>query len=200
VPLPGTPMDEEENELLALEHTSDAPAADTAMAEPPGDPEFDRLYATYVPLLRRIAMRKFSIPREDVDPLIHDVFATYLTHSERVRELHPYLIGGICNAARRYWQKSDAERAVFCDRAPGEDLPDQALLDEVARSMDLRTVLGRLGPSCRELLYRFYIRGESASSIAESRSTTANSIFQILSYCRRSARAAFRSRREGAST
>ena len=186
-------MDEEPKDLLAVEQ---AAQAEEALVQT--DPAFDDLYATYFPLLRRIAMRKFAIPREDVDPLIHDVFATYLTHSSRVRELHPYLIGGICNAARQYWRKHDAERAMFSDATPCEELPDDALLDAVARSMDLRTVLGRLGASCRETLYRFYIRGESAQSIAASRSTTSNSIFQLLSYCRRSARAAFLAIREGA--
>jgi RNA polymerase sigma factor (sigma-70 family) len=187
-------MDEDQNDLLAAEQATHA--APETIAAPPCDPAFDGVYATYVPLLRRIAMRKFSIPREDVDALVHDVFATYLAHSDRVREVHPYLIGGICNAARQYWRKNDAERAVFSDTALCERAADHALFDAVARSMDLRTVLGRLGTSCRETLYRFYIRGESAMSIAESRSTTANSIFQLLSYCRRSARAAFRSIRE----
>jgi RNA polymerase sigma factor (sigma-70 family) len=187
-------MDEEPKELLAAEPTT-RDAEETA-AQPCGDPAFEDLYARYFPLLRRIAMRKFAIPAGDVDPLIHDVFATYLTHSARVRELHPYLIGGICNAARQYWRKRDAERAMLADAVPRETLPDAALLDGVARSMDLRTVLARLGPSCRETLYRFYIQGESAQSIAASRSTTSNSIFQLLSYCRRSARAAFRAIRE----
>jgi len=188
-------MDEDRKDLLAVEQPADARAEET-VAQTCTDPAFEQLYATYFPLLRRIAMRKFTIPAEDVDALIHDVFATYLTHSSRVRELHPYLIGGICNAARQYWRKSDAERAMFSDAVPCESLPDAALLDAVARSMDLRTILGRLGPSCRETLYRFYIRGESAQSIAASRSTTSNSIFQLLSYCRRSARAAFRKKRE----
>lgn len=194
--VPDTPMDEDQNDVLAVEQTS-ATGLPGVEVQPAGDPSFDRVYATYVPLLRKIAMRKFAIPRVDVDALVHDVFATYLTHSERVREIHPYLIGGICNAARQYWRRNDAERAVFCDAVPCQATPDEALLDSLARSMDLRTVLGRLGPSCRETLYRFYIRGESAMSIATSRSTTSNAIFQLLSYCRRSARAAFRAIREG---
>jgi RNA polymerase sigma factor (sigma-70 family) len=160
------------------------------------DPEFDRLYETYVPLLRRIAMRKFAIPRADVDELVQDVFATYLTHAARVRELRPYLIGGICNAARQYWRAAEAQRKVFCDADPAFAATDDALLESLIRSTLMSAALSRLGESCRETLHRFYIEGESAISIAASRDTTANSIHQLLNYCRVRAREAYRAMSE----
>lgn len=189
-------MSEDRDELLTAEPAiaSDYPA--DLPAAPDRDPEFEQLYATYFPLLRRIAARKFSVPLAEVDPLVHDVFATYLTHPERVREVRSYLIGGICNAARTYWRRSDAERRVFCDDAPCEAIADDAAIGSLARRMDLRAVLGQLGDSCRETLYRFYVRGESAIDIAASRGTTASSICQLLSYCRRSARERLRATRE----
>jgi RNA polymerase sigma factor (sigma-70 family) len=173
-----------------------ASVAHVAAAAEVRDPEFDRLYETYVPLLRRIAMRKFNVPREDVDELVQDVFATYLTHAGRVRELRPYLIGGICNAARQYWREAKAERQVFCDA----DIDDARSGDEPLESLIQNTLmcaaLSRLGPSCRETLHRFYVDGESAISIAASRDTTQNSIHQLLSYCRGRAREAYRAMKE----
>jgi RNA polymerase sigma factor (sigma-70 family) len=160
------------------------------------DPEFDRLYEVYCPLLRRIAMRKFQIPRGDVDELVQDVFATYLTHAERVRELRPYLIGGICNAARQYWREADAQRRVFCDVDLDSAVCEEAVLEPLIQNTLMAAALSRLGESCRETLRRFYLEGESAISIAASRETTQNSIHQLLNYCRGRARAAYRAMSE----
>ena len=155
-------------------------------------PAFDEVYMKYVPLLRRVAMRKFGIPRADVDELVQDVFATYLTQSSRVRDLHPYLIGGICNASRQYWREADAERKVFCDSDPSHAAADEVLLDSVIQNALMSAALSQLGESCRETLHRFYVKGESAISIAASRNTTPSSIHRLLHYCRGRAREAYR--------
>ena len=196
--VPDTPMNEENRPITVA--GTDESQTQTA-AGMPGvaevrDPDFDRLYETYAPLLRRIAMRKFNIPRADVDALVHDVFATYLTHASRVRELRPYLIGGICNAARQYWREADAERQVFCDAHVGAARSDDAVLESLIRNTLMSAALSRLGESCRETLRRFYVEGESAISIAASRDTTQNSIHQLLSYCRGRVREAYRAMKE----
>lgn len=167
---------------------SDAAPAAAALR----DPAFDELYETYVPLLHAIAIRKFGIPHADVEELVHDVFATYLTHASRVRQVRPYLIGGICNASRQYWREAEAERKVFCDADPAAASVEDEVLEPLIRNTVLAAALTRLGPSCRETLHRFYVDGESAISIAASRSTTPNTIHQLLSYCRTRLRAAYR--------
>src|ERR1051326_8662981 len=93
--------------------------------------EFESIYAAYVPLLRRIAIFKFRVPRCDADALVHDVFATYLANPANVRDLHPYLIGAICNASRQYLRRDASERALFCDSdtatcgaTPGDEMVD----------------------------------------------------------------------------
>jgi RNA polymerase sigma factor (sigma-70 family) len=163
------------------------------------DPEFDRLYETYFPLLRKIAMRKFGIPRGDAEALVHDVFATYLANPANVRNLRPYLIGAICNAARQYRRRDATERELFCGEpicaaAPGEDL-----VEGVIRNIVISTTLAQLGPSCQETLRRFYLTGETAPMIAESRKTTANYILRLLNYCRNRARAAYEAMSKGGS-
>ena len=201
--VPDTPMNEEDRpitvagtENLAETAASMAGAAGMAGMAEVRDPDFDRLYETYCPLLRAIAMRKFNIPRADVDELVQDVFATYLTHADRVRELRPYLIGGICNAARQYWREADAERKVFCDADVDAVQSDDALLESLIRNRLMSAALSRLGASCRETLRRFYLEGESAISIAASRDTTQNSIHQLLSFCRGRARETYRAMKE----
>jgi RNA polymerase sigma factor (sigma-70 family) len=172
---------------ISSSHGKSAPPANLAGLQS----SFDDLYACYRPLLRRIAVRKFAIPVEDVDGLVHDVFATYLTHSERVREIHPYLIGGICNAARQYWRQNHAEQSVVCRDDHTRAVHDPAIA-AIFRNLLLSSVLAKLGASCRETLQQFYIAGESAIGIAASRNTTQNSILRLLNYCRSRAREAYR--------
>jgi DNA-directed RNA polymerase specialized sigma24 family protein len=55
-----------------------------ASLTPPGsiaDPstDFDAIYDDHAPLLRAIARSKFNIPDADIDALVHDVFASFLT-------------------------------------------------------------------------------------------------------------------------
>lgn len=160
-------------------------------------PRFDVLYRTYRPLLRKIAMRKFGIPPQDVDDLVQDVFATYLANPANVRgELHPYLIGAICNASRQYRRRDDA--SPFCN-VEGEcgATPAEELVDGVVRNLVIGATLSRLGASCRETLARFYLNGESASVIAASRDTTPGYVFRLLNYCRNRARSIYREMSEG---
>lgn len=151
---------------------------------------FEAIYATYLPLLRKIAVRKFGIPAADAESLVHDVFATYLTDPDSVRSLHPYLIGAICNAARQYQRRDAAERRLFCGSPLCLATPSDDVVDDVIRNVLVGTALARLGPSCRDALRRFYLSGETAASIAQSRNTSANYILRLLHYCRERARAA----------
>jgi hypothetical protein len=106
-----------------------------------GASEFESIYSSYAPLLRRIAMFKFGVPRADADPLVHDVFATYLANPTNVRDLHPYLIGAICNASRQYLRRDASEGALQLRRLAGE----KEGLCEVYRNA--HCVLGQLSSS-----------------------------------------------------
>ncbi|HEX8410547.1 MAG TPA: sigma-70 family RNA polymerase sigma factor [Thermoanaerobaculia bacterium] len=150
---------------------------------------FDAIYETYRLLLRRLAVRR-GIPVRDADDLVHDVFATYLANAANVRDVHGYLIGAICNAARQYQRRERA--APFCD---GQDVcavkANDDLLDGVIANLVIRAALARLGSSCRETLQRFFLLGETAVSIAESRETSPNYIRRLLNYCRNRVRSIY---------
>jgi RNA polymerase sigma factor (sigma-70 family) len=154
---------------------------------------FDALYAAYRPFLRRLAVRKFNIPPGDADDLVQDVFATYLASASSVRDVHPYLIGAICNAARHYRRRDAA--SPFCDAVPCAATPDDALIDEVVQSLTIAAALARLGPRCRETLERYYLLGEKAVDIARSRQQSANYISRLLNYCRNRARTLYQEKR-----
>jgi DNA-directed RNA polymerase specialized sigma24 family protein len=159
--------------------------------------EFESIYSSYAPLLRRIAVFKFGVPRSDADALVHDVFATYLANPANVRDLHPYLIGAICNASRQYLRRDASERALFCDSAACGATPGEEMVDGVIRTLVINSTLARLGASCQDTLRRFYLIGESAPAIAKSRNTSANYILRLLHFCRKRARAIYAAMHEG---
>jgi DNA-directed RNA polymerase specialized sigma24 family protein len=160
--------------------------------------DFDALYTAYAPLLRRIAVAKFSIPSSHVDELVHDVFLTYLVNPAKVRDVRPYLIGGICNAARQYLREGAAEDKLFCSAEPCLAHPEESLLDAVSRSITAGALLVRMGSRCRETLRQFYMEGESAAAIATARGTTATYIFRLLQFCRDRARRLYATLQGGA--
>jgi RNA polymerase sigma factor (sigma-70 family) len=154
--------------------------------------QFDALYKTYTPLLRKIAARKFNIPPRDIDDLVQDVFATYLANRANVRDVHTYVIGAICHASRQYRRRDAASATLSLSR---HDLHHQIADDDVAegviRNLVLRATLARLGASCRETLAQFYLHGERPATIAAQRQTSANYISRLLNYCRNRARAIY---------
>jgi len=154
-------------------------------------PAFEEVYLQHVTKLRKIALRKFRIPPQEVEPLIQEVFVSYFVHADSVREVGPYLVGAICNASRNYWRRSDAEEALFCGEVPCMATPGPEILEEVERKMLLRKLLARAGGRCRELLDRYYWQGETTKAIADALDSTPGSILVFLHKCRRRLFAAY---------
>ena len=152
---------------------------------------FEEAYLQFAPLLRKIAVKKFGIPMADAEPLVHDVFATYFTNAGEVNEVGPYLVGGICNAARHYLRRADAKDAIFCGEDPCAAAPTESILQEVERKLLLRRVLSRVGSRCRELLQRYYLAGETTDAIAGELQYKPMTVLICLSKCRKRALAEY---------
>ena len=169
-----------------------APSPAMLPAMPVVTPEDERhvesVYRRHLDLLTYLAGRRFRIPEEDVRPLVHDVFVSYLRHRERIREERKWLVGAIYNRCRRYW----SER--------GEPVPESArdLLCEdtaaIVERVDLASVIARLPEQCRELLRRF-AEGYSMKELAIWLGTNVNNAKQIVHRCKVRARALFCVRR-----
>jgi RNA polymerase sigma factor (sigma-70 family) len=150
----------------------------------------DEIYLAHLPLMRKIAIRKFGIAPADAENLVHDVFASYLMNAERVQKITPYLVGAMCNACRQYLRRTVREDALFCGEDPCLAAPDGNLLQELERKAMVARVLARIGRRCRDLFERFYFRGESPGDIAAALETTRGTILVFLHKCRERARAA----------
>jgi len=148
---------------------------------------FENAYLQFAPLLRKIAVRKFGIPFSEAEPLVHDVFATYFTNVDEVNDVGPYLVGGICNAARHYLRRADAKDALFCGESPCAAAPTESILQEVERKLLLGRLFARIGSRCRDLLHRYYLAGESTKSIASALHFKPMTVLIGLSKCRKRA-------------
>lgn len=154
-----------------------------------------RLYLEYAPLLRRVAVRKFAIPPAEAEALVHDVFINYLVTPRRVtdRHLRAYLVASICNASRNYWRSRHTEARVFapgaCDVSRAASLDD--LAEGLARNLTVASTLAKLGARCRELLSRYYLRGETTPAVAAAMNTTASNVNYLMHVCRKRARAIY---------
>jgi DNA-directed RNA polymerase specialized sigma24 family protein len=167
--------------------------ADVRLATPRAEPAaFEEVYLRFAPLLRKIAVGKFGIPAADAEPLVHDVFATYLTRAEEVEHLERYLIGGICNASRHYLRRGAAADDLFCGEEPCAATPTQSILLEVEQKILIGRMLARISARCRDMLYRYYVNGETTGCIAGELGFKPATVLIYLSKCRKSALSAYR--------
>lgn len=192
------PKETHVEQLHAAATVDPAVAFCSDVAEPvAAPPAFDAIYAAYATLLRKIAVVKFAISADDAADLVHDVFASYLSNPGRVGNLRPYLIGAICNASRSHIRKMAVQSAACGSIDECDAANDERLMETVVQNLLLGRILGRLGRSCRDALYSFYIRGETASAIAERRHTSAGYIGRLLHFCRQQARNAYQAIERG---
>ena len=153
---------------------------------------FEEAYLRFAPRLRRVAIGKFGIAPDDADVLVQDVFATFFMHAASVEQVERYLIGGICNAARKHLQRAGAADALFCGDDPCEASVGDVMLRQIERKQLLSKVFARVGSRCRELLCRYYVSGESAAAIGEKMELTRGSVAVTLHKCRKRAVKAYR--------
>jgi RNA polymerase sigma factor (sigma-70 family) len=153
---------------------------------------FEEAYLRFAPRLRKVAVAKFGIAPDDAEGLVQDVFATYFMHAASVEQVEKYLIGGICNAARKHLQRAGAANALFCDDDPCQATAGDVLLRQIERRQLLAKVFARIGSRCREMLRRFYVRGQSAAAIGECMELTPGTVAVNLHKCRKRAVDAYR--------
>jgi RNA polymerase sigma factor (sigma-70 family) len=148
---------------------------------------FESLYSKYGLLLRTIAMRRYHVPPDDAEALVHDVFAAYLERRAHVREAKGWLTGAIKNASLNYLRKRRPESPLLSEH---EETPDQAAdehFEQWLRRSTIASVFARLGTRCRETLRSYYLREESKERIAAQLDTSPGNVLQLLVTCRRRA-------------
>ncbi len=149
---------------------------------------FEVLYREHAALLCAAARHRYRIPPEDVEALVHDVFASVLERRPRVDDMRAFLLGAIHNAARYYWRKRRFEAPLLEEHENAADDSTAAGVDRWITNLSLAAALAQLGPKCRETLRRYYLEEQSPREIAAHLGTTAAYVMQLLSGCRKRAR------------
>jgi RNA polymerase sigma factor (sigma-70 family) len=155
----------------------------------PGSPgeAFESLYNEYGLLLRTVAMRRYHVPPDDAEALVHDVFAAYLERRAHVRDAKGWLTGAIRNASLNYCRKRGPESPLLPEHEEAPDEASEARFEQWLRRSTIASVFARLGTRCRETLRGYYLREESKERIAEQLETSPGNVLQLLVTCRRRA-------------
>ena len=152
---------------------------------------FEVLYRQYGVLLRSIAMRRFGVPPDDAEALVHDTFVAYLERHTIIRDVKRWLMGAVGNASKNYWRARKREAPLLPEHEETADAAAEAETEQRMRRSAAVAVLAQLGPKCRETLRRYYLGEESKEAIAEQLSTSPGYVLQLLIACRRRAHEVF---------
>jgi RNA polymerase sigma factor (sigma-70 family) len=153
---------------------------------------FELLYNQYGLLLRTIAMRRYRVPPDDAEALVHDIFAAYLERSEHVRDAKGWLTGAIKFACLNYLRKREPESPLLAEHEETPDEAAEARFEQWLRRSTIASIFAKLGARCRETLRSYYLREESNERIAEQLETSPGNVRQLLVTCRRRAQALVR--------
>jgi RNA polymerase sigma factor, sigma-70 family len=153
----------------------------------------EALYCEHESLLRSIARYRYGVPASDAEALVHDIFASFLERQPEALDSRAFLIGSINNACKHYWRKRQHEVPLLPQHELTPNDAEAAKLERWALRLSLGATLARLGGKCSETLRRYYLRDESAESIARKFDTSPAYIWQLLSSCRKRAREVYRS-------
>jgi len=152
---------------------------------PAGDDDaFESLYTEYGLLLRSIAMRRYGIPPDDAEALVHDTFVAYLERHTKINDLKPWLMGAVSNGCKHYWRDRKREMPLPVDYEEAADPAPDCTADNWAWRITVAGLVARLGEQCRETLKRYYWREESKESIAATLSLSPGYVLHLLSSCR----------------
>jgi RNA polymerase sigma factor (sigma-70 family) len=129
---------------------------------------FEELYAEHFDFLVAVAVRKFRVPESDAESLAHEVFLSFLRRSEKVLNIHSWMLGAICHASRYYWRQNGRVIEPLDDEKAFER-PDPAttrILDSLPDQIAAREALEGLRPRDQEILRMRYFEGCSIVEIA----------------------------------
>jgi RNA polymerase sigma factor (sigma-70 family) len=145
-------------------------------------------YRAYAESLCAMGVKMCGVPSQDVEPLLNDVFVSYLRHHTRVRNERAWLAGAMRNACAEYWRrKGDFRRA---EAILGTD-PAASYGEFIEAQVDLRRALAKLSERCRRvLLLRFYF-GLSSTELAAVLAVSPNNAKQLVHRCKAAARRFF---------
>jgi RNA polymerase sigma-70 factor (ECF subfamily) len=133
--------------------------------DPDAWPEFVRRFSPYVHV---IAVRGYRLSEEDAEDVFQEVFLRAWTHLSSLRDdnaIQPWL----AQLTRRLAidrLRARAREAVREDLDTLRDIPTQEALEGLEESLTVHQAIERLPRIHREIVDRFFVRGQSHATIA----------------------------------
>jgi RNA polymerase sigma factor (sigma-70 family) len=152
---------------------------------------FETLYTEYALLLRNIATRRYGIPCDEAEAIVHDIFASYLERRAWIRDERRWLAGAVKNASKYYLRCRRRESPLLAEHDEKADLAAGDRAEQWLTRLTLAAVLARLGTKCREALRMYYLRGHATDDIAHHLDTSADYVRHLLMTCRKRVRDLF---------
>jgi RNA polymerase sigma factor (sigma-70 family) len=124
-------------------------------------------YEEHYALLRFIAHRRFHVPDSDIQPLIHDVFVSFMRHEKEIGDDRRWLTAAVSNACRNYWRNLRPELAL-----PEELLDPRAVADDALARHDVAILFAHLSDACRAIRRLRFMDGLDPREIAAHYATS----------------------------
>lgn len=148
------------------------------------DDEVSAAYRGLYPLLAYLAGRRFQIPADEVQPIVHEVFVAFLRNKDSVHDVRRWLVGATSNRCRLYWRSRGREIAALRDVENLDAHPDAVLI-----RIDLQDALRRMSPRCREIVRLRFVDHYTSADIAAFYKTTVGYARKLVAKCAAAARA-----------
>lgn len=155
----------------------------SALQSTPRQAAFSAVYEEHFSFLCDVARYRFNVPEDEAEDVVQEVFLSFLLVRETVREPRAWLIGGVCNASRRYWTLRGGGRQEALPRNAAAPPQVEKLMQEIS----VRQVVGRLHPKCRRTLRLHYWEGSTARELATRLDTTNRYAEKLIHDCLRKA-------------
>lgn len=141
------------------------------------------VYRRHYDLLFYLASRKFGVPENDTENLVHDVFLSYISRAVEVNDVRCWLVGAICNASRQFWRMHGRTEQFPESIGAASDPRARAVADSFATRLTVRETMARLHEKCRETLRLRYFEGCSAAEVARELDTTNRYAEKLIHKC-----------------
>lgn len=133
----------------------------------------------------RQLLRRFRVPDQDAEDLVHDVLVVYLSKLDEIKSPRGWLLTCLTNRCLYYWRRKRRNLIHAVDDAVLEELcgSTDEDLERADLRRDLSCALDRLSPRCRTILRLRYCYDYSGPEIAERIGARADNVRQTTSRC-----------------
>ncbi len=167
------------------------------VTEDSGNPPEDiqQLYIEHGVIMRAVAMRRFRIPPDDAEDIVHDALLDLLQRPTQPHNPRGWLVGNVKHRCMHYWRDRSREVPLPPEHDQTIDTAPDATLEVWERRLTISAMLARIGPKCRETLRGFYLDDETNAALAQRLRKAPTYIYVLLSACRRRLSELFRATR-----